>query len=375
MKNRVILILIIGLFVYSCGSADKKARLESLKEQRDKLTGQINNLEKELEKEVNGEVTEEKLAKIKIRKLKSQSFYHYIEVQGNTESDNNIFVPAETAGLVKKIFVKEGDKVIKGQLLAELDGTIFEKGIEELKNGLELATTVYERQKRLWDKKIGSEIQYLQTKNQKEGLEKKLETTMEQYNLTKITSPIDGTVDEITIKEGESAAPGFGAIRIVQLTALKIKAALSETYIRSVHKRDSVKIEIPVLNKSFYHTVNAVSQVINPDNRTFSVEIKVPSTQKDIKPNMHTVITINDYINPYAIVVPIKILQTSGDKYFLFVAENQENNRWIAKKRTVTPGKYYMQQIEIVSGLETGENIIIVGYQNLADGQTVEIGI
>ena len=142
-------------------------------------------------------------------------------------------MPSQTSGVVKKIYVNEGDVVSAGQLLAELDGAVYERNIAELENSLQLATTIFERQQRLWDKKIGSEIQYLQAKNNKEGLEKKLATVREQYRMTKITAPISGTVDEVVIKEGEAAAAGFGAVRIVQLSALKIKQSYRKIIYRT----------------------------------------------------------------------------------------------------------------------------------------------
>jgi len=372
MKSKLLTIFIIGLLLASCGQSDKVAQLEALKAERDKLNEQINELKKEIQSEGKTEISNEKTVNVKIQELKPSEFNHYIKVQGNTESDYNIFVPAETQGIVKRIYVEEGDRVSKGKLLAELDGAIYEKGIEELQLALDLATTVYERQKRLWDQKIGSEIQYLQAKNQKESLEKKLVTTQEQYQLTKITSPINGTIDEIVIKEGEAAIPGMGAIRVVQLSSLKVTAQISETYIGDVKKKDKVKVLIAAVNNSFEQEIKSVSQVINPDNRTFSIEVKIPSSEKEIKPNMLAELMINDYSKKDAFVIPINVLQHTGEEYFVFVAE-EENNKWIAKKKTVQMGKYYKNIVEIIDGVEAGDKIIVFGFQNLADGQIIQV--
>ncbi|MFC2100304.1 efflux RND transporter periplasmic adaptor subunit [Bacteroidota bacterium] len=372
MKSKLFALFIIGLLFASCGKNDKNAQLEALKAEREKLNEQISKLEKEIQSEGVGEITDENLASVKIQEIKPSEFNHYFKVQGNTESDFNIFIPAETQGIVKRIYVDEGDRVSKGQLLAELDGIIYEKGIEELQIALDLATTVFDRQKRLWDQKIGSEIQYLQAKSQKESLEKRLATTQEQYKLTKITSPIHGTVDEIVIKVGEAAIPGMGAIRVIQLSSLKISAQISEAYISDIKKKDKVKVTIPGLNKSFIQQISAVSQVIDPDNRTFSIEVKVPSSEKEIKPNMLAELLINDYLKEEAIIVPMNVLQTTGKEYFAFTAI-KENGQWIAKKKKVKMGKYYENSVEILDGIEIGDNVIIFGFQNLADGQRIII--
>ncbi|MCD4745099.1 MAG: efflux RND transporter periplasmic adaptor subunit [Bacteroidales bacterium] len=361
-------ILLLCVFIISCNE-DKQSKLEKLEKQRDELSEKINKLKKELNSK---KIIADNFIYVKAEKVQNRIFKHFIEIQGNVESDNNIFVPAQSPGVIQRIYVNRGDKVTKGQILAEQDASIILNGIEEVKTGLELATIIYEKQKRLWEKEIGSEIKYLQAKTQKESLEKKLQTLNEQYKLTKIISPIDGTIDEIAIKKGEAAAPGFGAIRVVQLTKLKVKAYLSENYITNIKKNDSVKIFIPSINKYFSTTIFAVSQVIDPDNRTFNIEISVPDNIKDIKPNMLAILTINDYTNPEALVVPVNVVQNSGGEIFLFVAKKNKKN-WIAKKRIVKTGKYYNNKLEITENLNNGENVIIFGYQDLADGQIVSI--
>jgi RND family efflux transporter MFP subunit len=317
-------------------------------------------------------VNNEKIPHVNIAPVKKGLFEHFIKVQGTVESDNNILIPHQASGIIKKIHVQAGTWVKRGQLLAEIDGAILESSIAELKNGLALATTIYERQQRLWDKKIGSEVQYLQAKNNKENLEKKLETLNEQYKMTKITSPINGTVDEVLIKEGEMAAAGFGAFRVVQLSSLKIEADLSEIYISRVKKGDMVQVQIPVLDLNLDLAVSAVSQVIDPDNRTFQVEIRIPKNTKDIKPNMLTVLNINDYSNPEALSVPEKIIQKNGGEQFLYVAVEEDS--WIVKKRIIETGKIYQDSIEILSGLSEGEYVVIFGYQYLTDGQKIVVG-
>jgi len=372
MKKRKFLALFIIFFIISCGSRDKQAQLERLEKQKDELTEKINKLKAEIAKQGSPTHLNERTAHVNIAQVNPELFKHYIEVQGKIESDNNILVPAQSTGIVKKIYVDKGNKISRGQLLAELDGAVIESSIAEIKNSLELATTIYERQQRLWNKNIGTEIEYLQAKNNKENLEKKLQTLNEQYKLTKINSPISGTVDEVFIKEGEAASASFGAIRIVQLTNLKITAALSENYILQVKKGDIVKVYIPVLQKKFNLKIDAVSQVIDPRNRTFSIEMKIPKDEKVFKPNMLAILTINDYTNPEALTIPQKIVQKTSGEQFIFVA-TKENDNWLAQKRNVELGKYYGDKVEIIGGLNRGEYVVIFGFQNLADGQRIAV--
>jgi len=309
---------------------------------------------------------------VKISQVEKERFQHFVQVQGTVESDNNVLIAPQSSGVVKKIYVNAGNKVTKGQLLAELDGSILESSIAEVENGLKLAETIFERQQRLWNKNIGSEIEFLQAKNNKEGLEKRLVTLKEQYKLTKIFTPLSGTVDEVLIKEGEMAVAGLGAVRVVQLSNLKIKVDLSEIYISRIKKNDLVHVKIPVIGREFDLRVDAVSQVIDPQNRTFQIEMKIPKSEIGIKPNMLSVLTINDYTNDEALIVPLNIVQETGQEQFVFVAE-QINGDWIARRRSVKTGNSYIDRAEISSGIQEGEYVVTFGYQNLADGQNLAV--
>jgi len=378
--KKLISLLIVMAFIVSCSNpSDKQSLLSNLikekKEYENKLVeldAKILELQQSIQDE-GGEVsTEMKFTSVITKTMAPELFKHFIEVQGTVESDNNIFIPAESPGIVQKIFVSEGQHVTRGQMLAQLDATVIERSIDELELGLELATTVYERQKRLWDQKIGSEIQYLQTKNQKESLEKKLATVMEQYEMTKIKSPIDGIVDEIVIREGEMAMAGFGAIRVVQISDLNVKANVSDKYIQHIKVGDTAAVTIPSTGWTYKSPVSVVSKVIDPNTRTFSIEVEVPSNGENILYHMLGVIKINDYENPDALLVPVNVIQNSGSEYFLFVAKPKDDY-WIASKRSVVPGKYYDNKIEILANLEPGEQVITVGYQDLANGQPIKI--
>jgi len=368
--------LTVGLMILILAACSppggKRAELAKLERQRDALDAKIEALQAELAAGPGMSKPEAPGANVEVAALQKGLFQHFIQVQGQVESDNNVFVPPQSPGIVKKIHVRPGDRVSKGQLLVELDGSILESGIAELEQGLELARTIFERQQRLWDKKIGSEIQYLQAKNGKESLEKKLETLQEQYKMTKIYSPLTGTVDEVLLKEGEMAAAGFGAVRVVQLSNLKLKVDLSEIYISRIRKNDPVLVSLPAAGMEMELKISSVSQVIDPDNRTFQIEIKIPGSVKGIKPNMLAVLRINDYSNDQALTVPPNIIQETETDRFLFVAV-EENGTWYAHKRIVTVGMSYGNLAEITSGLREGERVVTVGYQSLADGQKLVV--
>ena len=373
MKYRKYLALIgMGLIFVACGPSSEEAQLARLEGQRDALTEEIEILKQEIAQKSSPGVKQEKLMNVKISQVEKGRFQHFIQVQGTVESDHNVLLASQSSGIVKKIHVNAGNKVTKGQLLAELDGSILESSIAEVENGLKLAETIFERQQRLWDKNIGSELEFLQAKNNKVGMEKRLATLKEQYKMTKIFSPLSGTVDEILIKEGEMAVAGMGAVRVVQLSNLKIKVDLSEVYISRIKINDFVHVKIPATGREFDLSVDAVSQVIDPENRTFQIEMKVPQSEVGIKPNMLSVLTINDYTNDEALIVPLNIVQETGQEQFIFVAE-QINGDWIARRRTIKTGNSYIDRAEISSGLQEGEYVVTFGYQNLGDGQKLAV--
>ncbi len=373
MKYRKYLALLgMSLILVACGPSSEEAQLARLEGQRDALTEEIEILKQEIAQKSRPGVKREKLMNVKISQVEKGRFQHFIQVQGTVESDNNVLIASQSSGIVKKIHVNAGNKITKGQLLAELDGSILESSIAEVENGLKLAETIFERQQRLWDKNIGSEIEFLQARNNKVGLEKRLATLKEQYKMTKIFTPLSGTVDEILIKEGEMAVAGMGAVRVVQLSNLKIKVDLSEVYISRVKINDFVHVKIPATGREFDLSVDAVSQVIDPENRTFQIEMKVPKSEVGIKPNMLSVLTINDYTNDEALIVPLNIVQETGQEQFIFVAE-QINGDWISRRRSINTGNSYIDRAEISSGLQEGEYVVTFGYQNLADGQKLAV--
>jgi RND family efflux transporter MFP subunit len=375
MKIRNITIMIIAATMFfSCGKPDAKKQISRLEGQRTELQSQINDIDNEISV-LRGSVNDSAIIKyitVTAEELQISGFKDHFTVQGDVESDNNILVPAEYGGVVRSIKYDEGAYVKKGTLLAEIDNEIILRQKAEVETALELAQQNYRRQKSLWDQQIGSEMQFLQAENQKKSLEKKLETLSEQVLKTKVYAPIDGSIDKVFIKEAEIVQMGMGAFRIVQLSNLKITADVSEKYVSEVVSGDSVSVEFSDLNVNFASKINAVAQVINIDNRTFAIEVRIPDIYKYIKPNMIGKITVYNYINPNALSVPMNILQKNENGYFVFVAvKNAEG--YIAERRNVKIDRNNSVNAEIVSGVKVGDMLITDGYQNLSNLQNIEI--
>lgn len=373
IRNITIMIITATLF-FSCGKPDAKEQILRLEKQRIELQSQINDIDNEITV-LKGSVTDAAIIKyvtVTAEELKKNGFKDHFTVQGDVESDNNILVPAEYGGVVRSIKYDEGAYVKKGTLLAEIDNEIILRQKAEVETALELAQQNYLRQKSLWDQQIGSEMQFLQAENQKKSLEKKLETLSEQVLKTKVYAPIDGSIDKVFIKKGEIVQMGMGAFRIVQLSNLKITADVSEKYVSEVVPGDSVLVEFSDLNANFVSKINAVAQVINANNRTFAIEVRIPDDYKFIKPNMIGKITVYNYINPDALSVPMNILQKNENGYFVFVAV-KNGDGYIAERRNVKIDRNNSVNAEIVSGVKVGDMLITDGYQNLSNLQNIEI--
>jgi membrane fusion protein, multidrug efflux system len=362
----------ILLILAGCGGkvVDKKARLEQLKKEHDKLSGEIMMLEKEL---TPANAVSSTLVTIDV--ITKKPFEHYIEVQGRIDGNENIAVnPRNQGGMVTKIRVHEGEAVTKGQVLAELDAEVLKQQLTDLKNKLAFVTDIYNRQKTLWDQKIGSEIQYLKAKNDMESVENGIATLDEQIKMSVISAPINGTVEDIPIKVGQLASPSspIPAFRIVNFSKAKALADVGEAYSSKVQTGDQVKVFLPDLNKEVTNTITFASKYINPTNRTFLVEAELPMMTGIIfRANMIAVLMIKDYSNPTAIAIPQNYIQNSRDEgQFVFVAV-EENGKKVARKRTITPSVSYNGLTEVVNGLQEGDKIITAGYKDLYNGQPI----
>ena len=361
-------------FLSSCGEKEpktpeeKKAALEKKRNELMTLQGQIAELEDAL-----GEAAkkEEPSKLIEAMPVKSETFNHYIEVQGTVESDKNVTILPEMPATIVSLKVKEGDKVSAGQVIATLDAGTFSKQVAELQTQLSLATTVYEKRKRLWEQKIGSEIEYLQSQTQKQALENSIATLKQQMRKTVVTSPISGTIDEVYAKQGEQANPAMPIARVVNVSDVQLVADVSENYLSSVKKGDKVKVFFSALGTEMEQKITFVGQTINTANRTFKVQIDLPNKEGKIKPNLVGTVKINDFQQEGAITVPTNLIQigTDGNKFLYVVKE--ESGKKIAKKVVVKTGMSYEGSTIVTEGLSATDEVISKGYNEVVDGENV----
>lgn len=365
-------ILIVGLliFVSACSKKDKKTELDAMKKQQAELTANIRKLEQEIA--LTDTTKKDNQKTVAATDVTLQPFTHYIEVQAKVEGDEDVNVSAEAAGNVTAVNVKAGDHVSKGQVMATLDDKIMRQSIAEVQSQLDLATTVYNRQKNLWDQKIGSEVQFLTAKTNKEALDKRMASMQEQWDLTRIKSPINGTVDNVDIKVGQALMPGMPCIRVVNLTALKVKGELPESFITRVRKGDDAIVFFPDQNKEIKTKVDFSGNAISAINRTFNVEIRLNDKTESFRPNMIAILKIADYHSKNAVVLPVGAILKGTEGEYVFVAAN-ENGKIVSKRKIVKSGIIYNGLTEVTEGLKEGDKVITTGYQNLVEGDIVKI--
>lgn len=378
MKSRIytqLTPIVIAAILAACSAAspdDKKEQLEKLKTQQVEITDQIAKLQAEIDKAAPDSLKTKtgRIKDVAIIEVKTQKFDHYIQTQGSVDTEDNVQVSAKSPGIVTNIFVKEGQQVSKGQVLAQVDNSVIVSNIGAQKAQLELATAVYDRQANLWKQKIGTEVQYLQAKTNKESLEKQIQALEEQNEMTKIKAPLSGTVDEVIVKIGENIAPGMPAVRVVNTSNLKIKANVSETYVTAIEKNNKVIVSIPELGKDIETVLNFVGKNIDPLSRTFSVEAKLPANA-GLRPNMTAVIRVVYNTEKSAIVVPVNVVQNLNGEKIVYTAEQSGGNT-VARKHVVTIKGVFDGKAQ-VDGLKDGDKIITVGFQGLNDGDLVRI--
>ncbi len=370
--KKFILLFGLAISMMACNQpADKTAQLNELIKQRDQLNEQINKLRDEIAATDSTGGTGLKVMDVAVQEIKPETFNHFIEIQGYVDGDENVAVSPQMPGIVTKIYVKEGARVSKGQLLAELDAGPTRKTIDGLKQQLEFATTLYNKQKNLWDQKIGSEVQYLSAKNQKESLESNLKTLEEQLAMSRITSPISGTVESIPIKVGAMANPGFPAFRVINFAQTKVVAELAEAYAPKVKAGDKVNIFFPDHNTEITSSLNFSSRFISPVNRTFQVESRISNPGFELRANMVAVLKINDYSAKDAVTIPVNCILKDQNGQFVYVAV-QDKNQQVAQKVSIETGMIYNGLAEIKTGLKAGDKVITIGFQDVNPGQPLK---
>lgn len=367
--------VLIAIVLISCGKKpleEKQKELESLKKEAKAIQKQIKALETEIA-QLDTSAKENKFKTVKLQQVAASDFSHYIELQGVLESEDNVMVNPKMGGLITSINVTEGQTVSAGQVLATIDNSVMQTSIEEIENQLSLAKTVFEKQKRLWDQNIGTEIQYLQAKNNKDALEKRLATARSQYALSRIVAPFTGIVDEINIKVGETAAPGFGGIRVVNMNRLKIVAKVADAYSSSLKKGDKVMVRLPDANVEFSSVISYAGLNVSQNSRTFEIEIKIPANIKNLRPNLMANISVNDGNIANAIVVPVNLVQKSSNGDYTIMVAETSNGKTVARSKTVQLGSSYDQKVVITEGLSIQDILISEGNDDLIDGQELNI--
>lgn len=382
MSNKIIFTFIM-LGVFSCSQPEVNTDemptdLSALQSLKKETSQQIRELEDKLD------LINEKISEINPTILKSavlvtvdsvakKDFQHYVTIQSSVQSDEVAKISPEMGGRITSIAVKEGQRVRKGQLLAKVDVSQMEKQLAELETSLSLARDVFERQKRLWDQNIGSEIQYLEAKNQVDRLEKSKETIQNQMSKGHMYAPISGVVEKVLNEVGEIAGPGFPVVQIIDVNDLKVVADLPENYLQAVRRGDKVEIHFPALDKDIRGKVSLVGQTIDPSNRTFKVEVDIPNSGGLLKPNLLAEMKINDYTIDDVIVVSADLVQQEvGGKNFIYIAEKKDD-QIIAQKRYVKLGESGDNQIVITEGLEPNDIILVDGAFNVTSGDVIEI--
>ena len=368
-----LVLTIATLFLAACGNkpTDKKGELDALLKQQNELAEKITTLKSEMEKAGDSSLVNANIKTVAVKEVAVAPFSHFVEVQAKVDANQSVTATPKMGGTVTAILVSAGDKVAAGQVLAKLDDVLIKQSIAELQTQIDFANNIYKKQKALWDQQIGSEVQYLTAKNSKESLENKMKSVREQWSMTEIKAPIGGTVDAIPVKIGQAIMPGIPCFNIVNLSGLKIIAEVAEAYISKIKTGDNVIVSIPDLKLDISAKVSFTASSVNQMSRTFTVEVKVPATVTALRPNMIAVMKIADYTNADAMVVPINIVQSSSDGNYVLTAVT-ENGKNMVTKKVIQTGQSYNGSIEVLTGLATGDKIIVAGYQDVNPGEDVK---
>ena len=388
--------LIIGtatalLFLSSCGAGNKDnaAILKDKKDQLEKLKADEKTLQDEIDKLDTSSANAQKAKLVTVQTIQTGGFNHYIKLQGHIDAQNISYIaPRGTpGGVVKAIFVKQGDVVKKGQLLLKLDDAVLKQtyttalqGVTTAQSQLAHAQDIYQRRKNLWDENIGTQVDLINAKNDVTSAEDQLKTaeetakqSLEQLNTTNVISDVDGIADQVNIRVGEAfqgvTSQGTPQIEIVNNSVLKVVTTIPQNYINNVKKGSDVIVSVPDINKSYNTSVSFVSASIDASTNGFEVDAKLPS-DASLKPNQVAEVQIKDYTASDAIVVPVETLQNDLTGKYVLVAST-ENGKLVARKRSVTIGKFTDDQLEITSGLKPGDVLITQGFQGLYDGQLI----
>lgn len=381
-------LLIVTLLLVSCGEENKRNsvervlesnNLETIRQKRSELVDEQQAVQekiKRLDQAISKIDTIKHVPLITTLTAKEEVFNHVLEIQGNVTTKNLLVITPEYNGILTNVYVKEGQKVTKGQTLAKIDDGGLSQQLAQLQIEADLAKTTYERQKRLWDQNIGSEIQYLQAKSTYEAQSEAVNQLKQQVAKTTVKAPFTGTIDDVITEQGSVVAAGQTQLmRIVSLKDMYIETDIPERYITDVTRGKQVKVEFPVLGKSIDTEIRQAGDFINPANRTFKVEVAIPNNEKNIKPNLTAKLKINDYTNENAILIPQSIISENaeGEQYVYVVNEKNANDEGVAERVIIKTGKTQGDVIEVLEGIDNDVEIVQEGARSVKDGQTVKV--
>ncbi len=387
IMKKILLLLIITLVLASCGENKKQSiedviatnNLEVIRQKRADIVikqQEINTQLKQLDDKIAVLDTTKKVPLITTFIAKQKVFNHFLELQGNVKTKQNIVIYPEMAGILQHVYVKEGQKVNKGQLLAKIDDGGLSQQVSQLQIQAALAKTTFERQERLWNQKIGSEIQYLQAKSNYQAQQKVVDQLKIQLGKTNVRAPFSGIIDDVITEQGSVVSPGQSQlIRIVNLNQMYVETNVPESYLLNVTVNKNVLVEFPILGKTIEAKIRQTGNFINPANRTFKIEIAIPNKDKTIKPNLTAKLKINDYTSKNALLIPQSVISENakGEQYIYVVKNKKENNEGTAERIIIETGKTQGDIIEVLKGIQNGVEIIQEGARSVKDGQTVKI--
>lgn len=370
---------LIALLVVACGGGPDETSLEGKQQKLEQLRQEYARIRSEisrLEAEINATGAVDPLAglkKIEVMRLSPRTFNHFLEVPGDVQSRRNVMVNPELSGIILRKYAEKGDRVTAGQTIVEIDADLVRKNMQEVETRLELANALYERQANLWRQKVGSEVQYLQAKNNKESLERSLETLRTQLSKAVVRAPISGTLDDFFMNVGEMATPAAPICRIVNTEEVEVIADVSESYLSSVRKGDSVSVIFESLGLERRAVISSVGQLINPGNRTFRIEMKLANRDGMLRPNIMAIVRINDFTRPNALSAPSYLIQraTNGDKFLYKVV--QEDGSMVVKRTVLKTGRSYKGETLVEEGLTAGDLLIMKGFNEVVDGEKVNV--
>ena len=385
--KKYITLAILSIALISCGGDNEgksiedlvasgnleelKAKKEALKTELSTMNDQLAQVEKVIETK---SPREKKEVLVTTMTVKDTLFNHFVEVQGNVMTKQNVLVYPEYQGTLSRVLVKEGQRVRKGQSLARIDDGGLGSQVTQIEAQAALAKTTFERQKRLWDQKIGSEIQYLQAKTQYEASQSSVNQIRSQLGKTNVKAPFSGVIDQVITDQGTVVSPGVALFRIINLDDMFVSAEVPESYLPTITKGKKVKVEFPVLGETIDATVRQTGNYIKPSNRSFAIEVGIPNKDGKVKPNLTARLSINDYTAPNSILIPLNVINENaeGEQYVYIAFAKAENNTLVAQQKVITTGKTQGDHIEVLSGIETGDKIIVEGARSVKDNQAIK---